>query len=93
MALSSMVKAGSAALLALNASAEYLQFDVYDSNDRPTEFKDGLMTYLKVTRDYNGGSAVELEHFLLCNTCTMSYIFGVLDDFETVKETDMMRFK
>ena len=79
-----------AALLASQASAEYLQFEVYDSNDRPTEFKDGLMTYLKVTRDYNQGSVEELENFLLCNICKMSYIFGQLDDFEVIKETQMM---
>ena len=54
MALSSMARFGSAAaLLASYASAEYLSFDLQDSTDRPTEFRDGLMTYLRVTRDYN----------------------------------------
>lgn len=54
MALSSLTKlGGAAALLAPYASAEYLQFQLYDSVEKPTEFADGLMTYLKVTRDYN----------------------------------------
>ena len=35
----------------------------------------------------------ELENFLLCNTCTMSYIFGTLDDFEVIKRTEMIEFK
>ena len=34
-----------------------------------------------------------LEPFLLCNTCTISYIFGTLDDFETIKRTEMIEFK
>ena len=28
-----------------------MTFPVYDSNDRPTEFKDGLPTYVRLTRD------------------------------------------
>ena len=80
-------------MLADMASADYLEFPLYDSNDRPTEFKDGLMTYLKATRDYGALDEPPLENFLLCTSCTISYIFGTLDDFMSIKSTEMMSFK
>jgi hypothetical protein len=52
MALSRLALSGSM-ILAQGAMAAILQFPLYDSTDRPTEFKDGLMSYVKVTKDYN----------------------------------------
>ena len=60
-----------------------LEFPLHDSNDRPTEFKDGLPTYVKVTMDNSQGQDMEL--FLLCTTCTISYIFGKPDDFGSME--------
>ena len=43
------------------AEAAYIEFPVYDTTDRPTEFKDGLPTYVKVVRDWNEGTTPPLE--------------------------------
>lgn len=76
-------------------NAAYMSFPVHDSTDRPTEFKDGLPTYVKLTKDYGmtenpdgqTEKAGELEQFLLCTSCTISYIFGVPDSFLAVDAT------
>lgn len=47
---------------------------------------------MRLTRDYGMGEVKPLEQFLLCTSCTISYIFGTLDDFEVVKSTEMMKF-
>ena len=74
--------------------AAHVEIPVYDSNDRPTEFKDGLMTYVRATLDYGQSKKyAELEQFLLCTSCTISYMFGKLDDFMGIKATEMMSFK
>ena len=54
MALSKLALTSSM-LLAQGVMSKMLQFPIYDSTDRPTDFKDGLMTYVQVTRDYGQG--------------------------------------
>ena len=45
-----------------------------------------------MTRDYDFDNP--MEQFLLCTSCTISYIFGNPDDFVgDVKATEMMSFK
>ena len=56
----------------------------------PTDFKDGTPTYAKVTRDFDEGP--KLEQFLLCTSCTVSYIFGTIDDLDTVVKSQEMEF-
>lgn len=56
----------------------------------PTDFKDGTPTYAKVTRDFDEGP--KLEQFLLCTSCTVSYIFGTIDDLDTVVKSQEMQF-
>lgn len=69
-------------LMAHVVSAALLEFPIFDSNDRPTDFKDGLPAYLNVTMDYGqGNDGKPLELFLLCTTCTISFIFGTPDEF------------
>jgi hypothetical protein len=92
MALSSKTAFGSAALmLAQGVVANFIEFPIYDSDFKPTEFKDGVPTYAKVTRDFDEGP--HLEKFLLCTSCTVSYIFGKLDDLDTVVNSEMMEFE
>lgn len=40
-------------LLAHIVAAEHVGFTLHDSNDRPTEFKDGLPAYVNATIDYD----------------------------------------
>ena len=84
-------------VLAQVVSSAYLEFPMSDSNDRPTGFKEGLPTYINATIDYaQDTEAKPLELFLLCTTCTISYIFGKPDDFtsfEKVGESANMVFK
>jgi len=89
MAISRLAALGSTALL---AHGVFVEVPVYDSTDRPTEFKDGLPTYIRMTRDNDFDDP--LEQFLLCNTCTISYIFGVPEEIAAgnVKRTEMMAF-
>ena len=71
---------------------KYIEFPVYDSTDQPTGFKDGLPAYVTMTRDYDFDNP--MEQFLLCTSCTISYIFGNPDDFVgDIKATEMMSFK
>lgn len=70
-----------------------MAFPVYDSNDRPTEFKDGLPTYARLTRDNVQTDEGKLEQFLLCSSCTISYMFGTRDNFYDSGKTEQMRFK
>ena len=51
MALSRTLALASAIIASVNAS--YIEVPIYDSQDRPTEFKDGLMAYVDMTRDYS----------------------------------------
>ena len=92
MSLSKLWWASQASIMMLT-SADFVKLPLYDSNDRPTEFRDGLMTYVRATRDYGTGDVAPLEQFLLCTSCTISYIFGKLDGFERIKDTEMMSFK
>ena len=66
-------------------AAAVVEFPVHDSNDRPTDFKEGLPTYLNVTM---GDDKKDLELFLLCTTCTISYMFGKPEDFTGIKLVD-----
>ena len=62
MALSRTLAVGSSLLLAEQLTqAVYMTFPVYDSNDRPTEFKDGLPTYVRLTRDNDLSKEGKLE--------------------------------
>ena len=83
-------------LFAQVATSAYLEFPLLDSNDRPTGFKEGLPTYVNATIDYGQGEDKKpLELFLLCTTCTISYIFGNPDDFSLFEcsGTEDMVFK
>lgn len=88
MALSRTLAAVSAMIVG-SVESKYIEFPVYDSTDRPTGFKDGLPAYVTATRDYDFDNP--LEQFLLCTSCSISYIFGNPDDFAgTVKTTEDM---
>lgn len=92
MALSSKAAFSSAALmLAQGVVADYLEFPVYDSNFMPTGFKDGTPVYAQLTRDWDQGE--KLEQFLLCTSCTVSYIFGKIDDLDTVVDGGSVEMK
>ena len=73
-------------LLANYASSSYSQFNLEDSDDRPTHFKDGLLTYVKV--DYEEYPETVLQKFLLCTSCTISYIKGIAPTGATKISTD-----
>jgi len=90
MALSKLAL-GTALLLTEGVLGEVLTFPVYDSCDRPTEFKDGLLSYVKLTKDFDPNQP--LEQFLLCTSCTISYIFGTTPDgFSESVATEEMTF-
>jgi len=83
-------------MLASTVSGAFLEFPVFDSNDRPTDFKDGLPAYANITIDYGqGDNDKPLELFLLCTTCTISYIFGKPDSFGVMSlvNSEQMVFK
>ena len=71
-------------------SADYLSFEIADSDDRPTEFKDGLYTYLDV-EDASDPTNV-LSKFLLCTSCTISYIIGDMPEGSVPTATVNMGF-
>ena len=48
------------------------------------------MTYVKATYD---GAGTDVSLFLLCTSCTMSYIFGSPPEGATIKSTVDMSFK
>jgi len=51
---------GSAMLLAEGALAAYVQVPIYDSLEKPNDgFKDGLPTYVKVSRDHDLENKIE----------------------------------
>jgi len=79
------------ALLLQSVSADMLAFPVYDTNDSKTGFKEGLYTHVKVIKDQD--PTIPLEQFLLCTSCTISYIFGDYDDFASPKSTQKVQFK
>ena len=57
------------------AHAATISFPVYDSKDCPIDdFKSGLPAYVKA--QLQGEENVDMEQFLLCTSCSMSYIFG-----------------
>ena len=64
---------------------------MYDTTDNPTEFRDGTPTYARITRNY--GDETPLEQFLLCTSCTISYIFGKPDDWAKIQATETMSFR
>ena len=70
-----------------------MAFPVHDSNDRPTEFRDGLPTYVRMTLDNDESEEGKLEQFLLCTSCTISYMFGKDDMMLGDGKTEQMRFK
>ena len=92
MALSKIALTGASLMLLEGVSAKYFTFPVYDTQDNPTEFRDGTPTYVRATRNYNADDP-PLEQFNLCTTCTISYIFGVPDDYAKIKSTEKMSFK
>lgn len=92
MALSKIALSGAALMLLEGVSAKSFTFPVYDTQDNPTEFRDGTPTYVRVTRNYNADDP-PLEQFLLCTSCTISYIFGEPDDYAEIKSTEKMSFK
>ena len=76
------------------ANAAYLEFPVFDTNDRPMDgFKDGLPVYVKA--QLQGEESKELEQFLLCTSCSISYIFGdyLESTISAPKATEMMQFR
>ena len=95
--LSRTLALGSLLLADSLTSAAFLSFPVHDSNDRPMDgFRDGLPTYVRVTKDWGEAEATEgkLEQFLLCTSCTISYIFGKVDSMAFgTQTTEQMRFK
>ncbi len=53
MALSSKAFSSAALMFVHGAAAKYLEFPIYDSEFKPTEFKDGVKTYARLTRDFD----------------------------------------
>ena len=91
MAFSRTVKAAAAAFaLSDVAQSELIKFKVQDSNFRPTEFRDGLPTYVKAWWDDQNKDNVPL--FLLCTSCRISYIFGEVPDMAGSTKTVNMSF-
>ena len=77
-----------------SAQAAYLTFPIYDTTDRPMDgFKDGLPAYIQM--QLQGEEEKQLEQFLLCTSCSISYIFGDYskEQISTPKATEQMTFK
>ena len=91
MAFSKTAKVAAAAIAISDvAMSEAVKFKMQDSNFRPTEFKDGLPTYVKAWWDDQNKDNVPL--FLLCTSCRISYIFAEVPDLGTIKKTVNMSF-
>ena len=69
------VKSLAVALLAASqAFAEYLTFEVYDAEVDPDEFAQGLFAYIQAEAWDSAGTSMTDKMFLLCTSCTISYI-------------------
>ena len=69
-----------------------LEVPVYDSLERPNDnFKDGLPTYVRVSRDQD--LETKIEQYLLCTSCTISYVFDTAPKFGTFVASETMNFK
>ena len=88
--MTSLTKWASPILLTAIAAAESILLSLEDANYRPTEFRDGLPTYLSLKRD---DSLVETDmgQFLLCTSCTVSYVFASSAG-ETIVASEYMTF-
>ena len=76
-----MWKLGSAAcaLAASTVQATYVKFNIYDSIEMPNGYADGVNTYLKINRVSGTGSSattISEGQWLVCTTCTFSYMFS-----------------
>ena len=54
------------------AEDKYVILQTEESDDTPTNFKEGLPQYVTLTDDKQNS----LGQFLLCTSCTISYMFG-----------------
>ena len=65
---------GSILLAGWAAQAKYVKFNVYDSIEMPNEYADGVNAFVKITSEYK--SATSSDQWLLCTSCTFSYMFS-----------------
>ena len=67
-------------LLLLQASVfaldNYVVLQTEEAEDTPTHFKEGLPQYVSISSEEDGVQTA-LGQFLLCTSCTISYMFGV----------------
>lgn len=84
MAAAKLILLASVAVVALG---DYVEVPMQESNDRPTQFRDGLVTYVKVAHQAatEDESATE-DLFKLCTSCTISYIIGTTNELDSFGE-------
>ena len=63
-----------ALLAARQAFASYITFAVSDAEVEPGEFAQGLFAYVEAEAFDETGVAMTDNNFLLCTSCTISYI-------------------
>ena len=74
-----------ALLAASQAFAEYITFEVSDAEVDPDEFDQGLYAYIEAEAWDSAGVAMTEKSFLLCTSCTISYI--LTDEVPAAAET------
>lgn len=63
------------------AKDNYVLLQTEEGSDRPTGFKEGLPSYVSLVDDQQ----TSLGQFLLCTSCTISYMFGTDVEIERLK--------
>ena len=69
-------QAAGLALVAAVASSKYVDFNVTDTTEQPMDFKDGLPVFVSVSYQDQNDVDEDLDNFLLCTSCTISYVFA-----------------
>ena len=68
-----------------------LKFKLYDSTGELNEVKNGLYVHADVSIVNGSEITTPADPFLLCTSCTISYIFGVLPEY-TAESTAYLTF-
>ena len=72
-----------ALLFANEVQSSFLKVSLQDADYRPTEFRDGLPTYVSLKMK-QATLSESIGQFQLCTSCTVSYMFRSTEGFTVV---------
>ena len=79
--MKSILKVSILVLLQACLASDMLRFKLYDSTGELNEVKNGLYVHADVSVVNGSEITTPADPFLLCTSCTISYIFGVLPEY------------